>query len=565
MPRANGTERAVQLEWSQIDWRQTGRIVANLRQRIFRASVNGDTKRVRNLQRLLMRSRANILLAIRRVTQLNQGRRTPGVDRMVVKTDRQRARLPKLINKMRIEEIEPVKRVYIKKRDGRKRPLGLPTILSRCKQAVIQSALEPYWEAKFEATSYGFRPGRSAHDAIQRAHNTVNCACKRHYVLDADIEGAFDNVSQAHLLTRVGRFPARKWIQGFLQAGVMEKGKYRATPEGTPQGGPLSPLLLNVALQGMSTALGIQYNKYGYTPPQCRALITYADDLIVLGHTRQACEQAREKLDAWLADKGLRLSDKKTRIVHLRQGFDFLGFTIRHYRKRTSKRGWVCRSAPSKEAVQTFKRNLKEVFKKGRKWNVNDVIAALNEKIVGWTNYYRIGASKETFSKLDHWMWRRQERFIRHRHPNKPWWWKRRQYWGKMPTRRDMWVFQDKAKGHYLWKLAWTPLRRHIMVKGSASPDNPALKDYWKARRANKVPAAPWKQRMLWKRQRGLCLVCQTPLDNDERIDKHHIKPKHLGGGDGVENLCLLHAICHQQWHRRHRDSATNGGDTPTA
>ncbi|MEM7495327.1 MAG: AAA family ATPase, partial [Myxococcota bacterium] len=222
----------------------------------------------------------------------------------------------------------------------------------------------------------------------------------------------------------------------------------------------------------MAKALGIQTNRRGHTLPHCPALVTYADDLVTLGHTRQDCAQARERLDAWLATRGLRLSEKKTRIVHLRQGFNFLGFTIRHYRTRSTKRGWVCLTVPSREAVRTFKGNLKAAFMTARTWKVDDAVTLLNKKIVGWANYFRIGASKRTFSKLDAWMWRREERFARRRHPNKSWRWIQARYWGRMPSRKDRWVFQDKASGHYLWKLAWTRIRRHVMVKGDASPDD---------------------------------------------------------------------------------------------
>ena len=393
----------------------------------------------------------------------------------------------------------------------------------------------------------------------------MNCARKRHYALDADIEGAFDNVSQSTLMTRIGRFPARAWVQGFLRAGVMEQGEYRATPNGTPQGGPLSPLLLNVTLQGMAKALGIQTNRRGHTLPHCPALVTYADDLVALGHTRQDCVQARERLNAWLATRGLRLSEKKTRIVHLRQGFDFLGFTIRHYRTRSTKRGCVCLTVPSQEAVRTFKENLKRAFMTVRTWRTDEAIPYLNRKTVGWANYFRVGASKRTFSKLDAWMWRREERFARRRHPNKSWRWIQRKYWGRIPSRADKWVFQDKASGHYLWKLAWTRIRRHVMVKGDASPDDPRLTEYWRTRRTNKARALTWKQRALWRRQQGRCLTCGGPLDNDEAIDKHHVTARCRGGDDRVENLCLMHAVCHQQRHRRDPDSRKPRGDTPTA
>ncbi|MGB3613223.1 MAG: reverse transcriptase domain-containing protein, partial [Elainellaceae cyanobacterium] len=244
-------------DWQRVNWRKAHRVVKNLRQRIFKATRCHDWQRVRNLQRLLLKSYSNVLLAVRRVTQINAGKRTPGIDKLLVKTGPAKARLADRLKQRTPRRPLAARRVYIPKHNGKRRPLGIPSIIDRCLQAMVKSALEPCWEAQFESTSYGFRPGRSAQDAIARIYVTANPTNSKKWVVDADIAGCFDAIDHQFLLKQVGNFPARGLISQWLKAGYMENGVFHPTSAGTPQGGIISPLLANIALHGMEAALGI--------------------------------------------------------------------------------------------------------------------------------------------------------------------------------------------------------------------------------------------------------------------------------------------------------------------
>jgi RNA-directed DNA polymerase len=384
--------------------------------------------------------------------------------------------------------------------------------MDRCHQQRVRNALEPEWEARFEPASYGFRPGRGCHDAIGAIYNVcAGPAAKRTWALDADLAAAFDRIDHSFLLGQLESFPARDMIAGWLKAGLFEAGKgFAPTEEGTPQGGVISPLLLNVALHGLEDAAGVRRKASGVHAGETVAgspvTVRYADDMVALCHSQRQAEQVKARLAEWLAPRGLAFNEDKTRIVRLEDGFDFLGFNVRRYRRKLLIK-------PSRAAVRRLRERLAAEMRVLRGGNAMAVIARINPVIRGWTAYYRTVVSSEIFGSLDAYLWGLLYKWVRWRHPNKPVRWTVSRYFGKFSKfRNDHWVFGDRDSGAHLVRFSWTHIERHTPVKGTASPDDPDLSGYWAERRKKVRPPLDAYNLNLLSRQDGQCPLCGDPL-----------------------------------------------------
>lgn len=556
---AMNTEEKPMYGWNELPWKKIERRTFKLQKRIYQASQRGDVKTVHKLQRLLTKSWSAKCIAVRRVTQDNQGKKTAGVDGMKILTPQARVLL---VSVLKLEgKAQPTRRVWIPKPGKEeKRPLGIPTIRDRALQTLVKLALEPEWEAHFESNSYGFRPGRSCHDAIDAIFNEIRSKTK--YVLDADIAKCFDRINHTALLNKLKTAPTyRRQIKAWLKAGVMDGKELFPTEEGTPQGGTISPLLANIALHGMETYI---QEKFPTRNPRingkCKrtkapVLIRYADDLVILHPDIEVIKGCKEAMTEWLKNMGLELKPSKTKLTHTLEeyegnvGFDFLGFHVRQYpvgKNRSGKLasgeplGFKPHITPSKEKVKLHLQRLGKIIDNHKAAPQQALIAKLNPVVMGWARYYSTQVSKETFTTADHLLHQKLRAWANSRHSKKNLHWISDKYW---LIETEGWIFATKDNKYRLWKHAKMPIRRHTKVQGNRSPyDGDWI--YWGTRRGEH-PETTKAIGTLLKRQHGKCPWCGLYFKDGDLLEIDHIIPKSLGGTENKTNQQLLHRHCH--------------------
>jgi RNA-directed DNA polymerase len=548
----NETPQGVSDEWNTIPWRKLERYIYRLQKRIYKATQRRDTRAVRGLKRMLKRSKAAKTLAVRQVTQDNRGKRTAGIDG--IKNLSPTARLEMATTLSLQGKASPVRRVWLPKPGkAEKRPLGIPTMKDRARQALAKMVLEPEWEAVFESNSYGFRPGRGCHDAIEQIFISLR---GEKYILEADIKGCFDNLNHTALLNKVNDPELKPLLKGWLKAGIMDHGVFHDTQQGTPQGGVVSPLLANIALHGLE-----EDTKDALKPLLTRAerpahhgwkrvqkmlqIIRYADDFVVIHKDISVVQEAEKYIANWLGAMGLHLKPEKTSTVHSLQkhagrepGFNFLGFNCRQY--RTAKgRGFKTLIKPEKDKVHRHLLSIKDSIRNLGKDAQNEV-TRINAKIRGWSNYYRTCVAKKTFSTVDNVVYWQLSEWVKKSSRQRSIRKKMRQYFKTVKNRN--WVFTTQ-EGRTLLRHDATKIVRHIKVQGNRSPYDGDWA-YWATRMGRNPLLAPRKARML-KEQQGKCGYCKLHFRHEDILEIHHVDGNHKNNQKG--NLMLIHGHCHDR------------------
>lgn len=533
--------------WHMIDWETSHRRVRGLQVRIAKAAKNQQWRQVKTLQRMLVRSFAAKALAVKRVTE-NRGRRTPGVDGETWSTPESKWGAVFRLKRTGYQP-RPLRRVYIPKANGQRRPLGIPTMLDRAMQALYLLALEPVSETTADRNSYGFRPHRSTADAIEQLFVNLSRKHSAQWVMEGDIKGCFDNISHDWLITHVpmDKVILRKW----LKAGYMESGQLSPTEAGTPQGGIISPVLANLALDGLEKVLESHFGRKNTKASYKTKVnyVRYADDFVITGISKELLEdEVKPIVEAFMAERGLSLSAEKTLLTHVSDGFDFLGQNVRKY-------GDKLLIKPAHKNVTTFLAKVKAIVDEYKAASASLLVRRLNPVIRGWVNYHRSIVAKQTFNYVDYRIWKLLWRWCRRRHGNRHKRWVKEKYFKRVATRN--WVFtgiQPDGKLLHLLYASDTPIKRHTKIKAEANPYAPEDEMYFEQRLEyawRSSDEGKGKTLRLWIGQSKRCPMCKQFITFDTGWNIHHVFERHKGGSDAMDNLVMLHPNCHRQLHSK--------------
>lgn len=537
------------VDWNTINWHSAQRMVRRLQARIVKATQDERWGKVKALQHLLTHSFSGKQIAVKQVTE-NSGKRTPGVDRILWNTP---VKIEAAVHdlKQRGYQALPLRRLYIPKANGKMRPLGIPTMKDRAMQALYLLALDPVAESTADPNSYGFRKDRSTADAIAQCFTALGKKHSPQWILEGDLKACFDEISHPWMLAHIptDKTILRKW----LKAGFIDQNTLHPTEAGTPQGGVISPVAANLTLDGLEAFLRERYPQLGHGRSALVNMIRYADDFIITGRTKQLLEsEVKPLVTEFFKTRGLELSQEKTRITHIEEGFDFLGQNVRKYNGKLLIK-------PSRKNVRAFLDKVRGVIKANKQATTTGLIALLNPIIRGWAHYHRHVVSSATFCKVDSAIFNCLWRWALRRHRNKPSRWIYRKYFEHFDGTGS--VFRERGRGRdgkptlsCLFHAASLSIVRYVKIKGEANPYDPQWETYFERRLDLRMEANPKRRQQLlrlWFGQQGLCPVCGHRITRMTGWRSHKLIWRVYGGSDNMRNRVLLHPQCHQRVHDR--------------
>lgn len=531
--------KTLEFQWKSINWNEAETYVNRLQVRIAKATQEKKWNTVKRLQYLLTHSYYAKALAVRKITT-NKGKNTSGVDKELWSTPASKMRgVLSLTDKN--YKAKPLRRVFIEKKGKKaKRPLGIPCMYDRAMQALCALALDPVSEVTADTKSFGFRKGRSCQDACEYIFAALSRKVSAEWVLEGDIKGCFDHISHEWLIENI---PMDKSVlKQFLKAGFVFENELFPTDDGTPQGGVISPILANMALDGMQEMLVNHFDlsakgeisAFVHNKSKVN-LVRYADDFIVTAATKEIAEEAKGLIREFLKTRGLELSEEKTTITHINDGFDMLGWTFRKFKGKLIVK-------PSKKSIKNFVASLSEtILKRGKAWKQEVLIEKLNQQIRGWTNYHQSVCASEAFAHIDYILYELLWRWAKRRHPHKGRWWVSLNYWHRRGNRN--WVFSTEDKE--LLRVDHISIVRHTKVRIDANPyfDTQYFLDR-KFEHGMKRLSGRFK--LIWKNQNGCCYHCGMPMEISDDREIFFKVAKSTGGKDEVPNMAYVHKHCQQ-------------------
>ncbi len=532
--------------WEAIDWQKALAYVKKLQVRIVKAQKEGHYSKVKSLQWLLTHSFYAKALAVKRVTS-NQGKRTSGVDHELWLTPQAKFNAISKLNR-RGYHPQPLRRHYIRKKNGKMRPLGIPTMTDRAMQTLYKFSLEPIAETYADPNSYGFRIGRSTHDAIEQCFTDLNKGKSPEWILEGDIKGCFDHISHQWLLENIPM--DTQILEKWLKCGFVETGKLFPTDEGTPQGGTISPTLMNMTLDGLERLLQerlpTRQKVNGRTHFNKLNFVRYADDFIITG---ESPEFLRDKVlpivKEFLTERGLQLSEEKTVITHIEDGFDFLGKNIRKYNGKLLIK-------PSKTSVKSFLAKVRSIIKGNKSTKQETLIRKLNPVIRGWVNNQRYVVSSKVFSRVDYEIYKCLWQWAKRRHKKKSHKWIAQKYWHHIGSRQ--WTFSvpyenQRAEGEPLYcKLEYatdTKIIRFKKIVAEANPFDEYWTDYFEEREGEKLlNSTKGREKLLtiWRWQHRRCPVCGDLITSETGFEVY------ASAGKNSQKI-RVHKECHKEIH----------------